>query len=274
MAHYYPDPSLRGVGDVDFMVPRERVADAVDALTQAGWSSESGLSKEAIQRQMRAGHAWQFYKKGADGEERMCDLHWHPVIRCYSPRLAEMFLDGAETIASGDATLRIPCATDMLFHAAAHGLQWTWTTPIRWIPDALFVIRSGKVDWDRLRALASEVQMTFRVHLALRYLKTRFDAPVPAETLEALSHARPPEAREQALMEKPHPLGLMDAARWHWFNFQRLRPFDPEWRNANAASAFASYLSVFFKTTRHRDVIGAVWDKVHHQFAGASDGPR
>jgi hypothetical protein len=274
VAHYYPDASLRGVGDVDFMVPRERVTDAVDALARAGWASESGLSKEAIQRQMRAGHAWQFYKKGADGEERMCDMHWHPVIRCYSPLLAQMFLRDAETVVSGDAHLRIPCATDMLFHAAAHGLQWTWTTPIRWIPDALFIIRSNKVDWERLRVLAGEVQMTFRVHRALTYLKTHFDAPVPAQTLEALSHAAAPETREQKLMEKPNPLGLLDAARWHWSNFQRLRPFDPEWNNANAASAFASYLSVFFRTTGHRDVIGAVWDKVNDKSAGVSQGPR
>ncbi len=52
---------------------------------------------------MRAAHAWQFYKKGEDGgEEQMCDLHWHPVIRCYSPKVSRMFLEGAsETVNSG-----------------------------------------------------------------------------------------------------------------------------------------------------------------------------
>jgi hypothetical protein len=265
-ARYYPEPGLRGVGDIDFMVPRTSVPAAVEALTQAGWSSEAGLSTGAIRRQMRAGHAWQFYKNDDDGEEQMCDLHWHPVVRCYSPRVAALFLEGAETV-SGSATFRIPCATDLLFHAAAHGLQWNWSTPIRWIPDAWFVICSGQVDWERFCGLAAEGQMTFRMHLALDYLKTRFDAPVPADVLEALSRAPNREAREQALLEKPNPLGLIDAARWHFLNFQRLRPFDPAWKSSNALAAFVSYLAVFFRTTRHRDVVGAVWDRVHGKFA-------
>jgi hypothetical protein len=278
VARHYPDPGLRGVGDVDFMVPRESVPAAAEALTQAGWSSEEGLSPEAIRRQMRAGHAWQFYKNDEDGEEQMCDLHWHPVVRCYAPRVAEMFLEGAETVSSGSTDgstmIRIPCATDLLFHAAVHGLQWNWSTPIRWIPDARFVIRSGQVDWERLGVLAAEAHMTFRMHSALHYLKACFDAPVPAETLAALSHASAREAREQALLEKPNPLGLIDAARWHVFNFRRLRPFDPAWRNSNGISAFVSYLSVFFKTTRHRDVAGAVWDKVRERSAAAGQGKR
>jgi len=269
VARYYPDPGLRGVGDVDFMVPRARVTDAVDALARAGWSAESGLSKQAIQRQMRAGHAWQFYKKDPNGEVQMCDLHWHPVVRCYSPRVAEMFLQNSEIVASGTAAIRIPCATDLLFHAAAHGLQWSWSSPIRWIPDAWFVIRSGQVDWGRLRVLAAEANMTFRIQLALKYLKACFGMPVPAEAAEGLSGAPARQAREQALLEKPNPLGLIDAARWHAFNFQRLRPFDPVWKDSSDVSAFVSYLSVFFQTTRRRDVIGAVWDKVRGKSSGS-----
>ncbi|HXP88791.1 MAG TPA: nucleotidyltransferase family protein [Bryobacteraceae bacterium] len=262
IARYY-DPGVRGVGDVDLQVPRGQVRAAVEALLQTGWTAEGGLTPARIESQMRARHAWQFYKPGPDGKEEMCDVHWHPVVRCYSPRLAELFLEGAETVTAGSHTVRIPCATDLLFHAAAHGLQWSWTSPLRWIPDAWFVIRSGAVDWQRLRMLAAEVDMTFRVHRALEYLKTHFDAAVPEAALESLAQAPRWEAREQTLLEKPSPLGMADAARWHLYNFRRLRRFDPAWKDSNAISGFVSYLTVFFQTQRRRDLPGSIWRKAH-----------
>jgi hypothetical protein len=261
IARYY-EPGVRGVGDIDLQVPRGQVRAAVEALTQAGWTAEDGLSPIQIEAQMRARHAWQFYKPGPDGEPAMCDVHWHPVVRCYSPRLAELFLEGAETVTAGSHALRIPCATDLLFHAAAHGLQWSWTSPLRWIPDAWFVIRSGAVDWPRLGMLAAEGDMTFRVHRALEYLKTHFDAPVPEDILQSLSGAPGWEAREQTLLEKPSPLGLVDATSWHRYNFRRLRRFDPAWKDANAMSGIASYLKVFFRAERYRDLPGKIWRKV------------
>jgi hypothetical protein len=268
IARYY-EPGVRGVGDVDLQVPRHQIRAALEALTQAGWIAEGRLPVARIESQMRVRHAWQFYKPGPQvepagaeaDEEEMCDVHWHPVVRCYSPRLAELFLEGAETVTAGSHTLRIPCATDLLFHAAAHGLQWSWTSPLRWIPDAWFVLRSGAVDWQRLHMLATEVDMTFRVHRALEYLRTHFDAPVPQAALESLAHASSWEAREQALLEQPQPLGLAGAARWHLYNFRRLRRFDQSWKNSNAISGFLSYLTVFFQTDRRRDLPGSIWQK-------------
>jgi len=267
IAHYYPEPGLRGAGDVDLLVPRAQVSAAVGALLELGWSAEDGLSAAEIERLMRARHAWQFYKATDEGGDLMCDLHWHPVVRCYSPRVAEMFLEGSEPVAAGERHLRIPCATDLLFHILVHGLQWTWTSPIRWIPDAWFVIGSGAVDWPRLRRLAVEASMTFRVHRALDYLNTRFEAPVPAEALESLAKSPDWEAREQKLLEQTFPLGLVNAARWHGFNFRRLRRFDPAWRDLNPLSGFLSYLSVFLQTKRRRDVPGALWRRVRPKSA-------
>jgi hypothetical protein len=268
-ARYYPDPSLRGIGDIDFQVPRHQVLAATDALIKAGWKPEDGLSPAAIAGQMRARHAWQFYLSrtdvsaaAEDDDTEMCDLHWHPVVRCYSPRLADLFLEGAQIVPAGPHTLRIPCATDLLFHAAAHGLQWSWTPPIRWIPDAWFVISSGAVDWERLHLLAAEADMSFRIHRALEYLKTEFDASVPDSVLESLSPAPAWESREQALLEKPNPLGLADAVRWHVFNFRRLRRFDPAWKESSALSGFLSYLTVFFQTSHRRDLPKTIWQRL------------
>jgi len=261
IAKYYPDPRMRAISDVDLLVPREQTRAAAEALLRAGWRPEDGLAPEQIQSHMRARHAWQFVREGPDGQPGTCDLHWHPVVRCYSPRLAGMFLEGAETVETGSGILRIPCATDLLFHVLAHGLQSAWSTPIRWIPDAWFVLRSGAVDWRRLRDLCAEGGATFRVHRALHYLKTRFDAPVPDEELAALAHAPAWESREQTILEKPFPLGLADAARWHLFNFRRLRQFDPAWRGLGAVTGFPSYLALFFDA--HRSGLSrAVWHRV------------
>jgi hypothetical protein len=260
-ARYY-DAGVRAVGDVDFLVPPGQVHSAAAALAQAGWTAEGRLTAAQIQDQMRVRHAWQFYRTGDGGELLLCDLHWHPVVRCYAPRVAAMFLEGAETAAWESQALRIPCATDLLFHTTAHGLQWSWTSPLRWIPDAWFVLRAGPVDWDRFRTLAVEGEMTFRVHRALEYLKTHFDAAVPEPVLETLAPSPPWQSREQALLEQPSPLGLADAARWHLYNFRRLRRFDPEWQGSTAMAGFASYLKLFFHAERRRDLPASIWRKV------------
>jgi hypothetical protein len=84
---------------------------------------------------------------------------------------------------------------------------------------------------------------------------------VPEAALESLMRAPGWEGREQALLEKPSPLGAAGAVRWHLYNFRRLRRFDPAWKDSNAMSGFVSYLQVFFQSERRRDLPGHIWRK-------------
>lgn len=264
LSRFYGDFGLRGMGDVDLLVRRSDVAAAAPAFLADGWSAEDDLTPQEIGMQTRVRHAWQFVR--ADGE--MCDLHWHPLVRCFHPEVAERFLSGAESGSVANRTLRIPCATDQLFHVCAHGVQWSWTPQTRWIPDAMTILLAPgagagsshgsadagtartSIDWQRLFELSVMARMTVRLHAALDYLHARLDAPIPVEILRRLSQhpAEEWERREHQLLQKPCPLNALDSARWHATNFRRIRPYDDAWSKQPIWLGFPGYLRLFLRT--------------------------
>ena len=230
--------------DIDILVRREDIVRAVTVLERAGWRGEGGVQSDDIVRRSRVLHAWQFYR----AEDESADLHWNPVVRCFSPELAQCFWDAAETVDLYGKPAAIPCPADLLFHACAHGLQWSWTPQIRWIPDALTVMAS-QVEWNRVALLAGKAEMNVRLHRALSYLNKAFDARVPAELLNELKIAgdQRRESREYELLQRQCPLGFSDRVRWHVSNFRRIREFDAEWRERFAGVSFLEYLALFPK---------------------------
>jgi len=241
-AAHYRDPALRGMEDVDFLVRPQHVEGALQCLLRAGWIPEEGAGMAEILLRRRVRHAWQFHR----GEDESCDLHWHPVVRCFSPSVASLFWDGARTAELLHRPILVPCPTDQLFHTCAHGLQWSWTPQIRWVPDSLTVLREpAAIDWDRLQQLAAHAAMNLRLHFALEYLRRRFDAPVPVAVIEHLRAAGANERREYQLLQKECPLGLADRLWWHLTNFQRIRRFDDEWSRGWWGKGFTQYVALF-----------------------------
>ena len=79
----------------------------------------------------------------------------------------------------------------MLFHAIVHGIRWNPEPPIRWIVDAMIVLRrsEGAIDWQRLVASAGALKLSNRLWLGLSHLAARYRAPVPPWVLERLAAA-------------------------------------------------------------------------------------
>jgi hypothetical protein len=246
---HYNDAALRAMEDVDLLVRPRDVEPAVETLLRAGWLPEEGAGIAAILRGKRVHHAWQF-NRGAD---ESCDLHWHPVLRCYAPAVGELFWQGVRRADLLHQPVGVPCATDLLFHVCAHGLQWSWTPQIRWIPDALTILQSApQIDWERLANLAAHAEMNVRLHQGLSYLRERFQAPVPLTALPRLAASGSSwERREYLLLQKECPLGLADRARWHITNFHRIRRFDAGWCGSFWGTGFAEYVAVFLNRSGH-----------------------
>jgi hypothetical protein len=238
---HYRDAGVRPMRDVDLLVAECDVEKAIGHLLRNGWTPEGGLSTARVLGRMRVGHAWQF----ARGSDEVCDLHWRPVVRCFSPEITRLFHEGAVTVALDGRTAAVPCATDQLFHVCAHGLQPDWTPQIQWVADALTVL-TEPIDWDRLARLTAEASMSVRLSRGLDYLRTRFGAPVPEALPRRLAAAAPAwERREYRVLLKPSPLGLADSVAWHAYHFRRIRRHDPAWRAAPFALAFPRYLAAF-----------------------------
>jgi hypothetical protein len=252
---HYADFGLRAMSDVDILIEAKDLGRAAVLLKQAGYRADEDATIEAIERQARVRHAWQFF-----GElDRNFDLHWRPVNRCYSPDVTKSFWEEAEAVRFGDREILVPSPSHQLFHVCVHGLQWDWTRKIRWIADALSVL-GEPVNWERVCALAAWSSMNFRLAEALRLLRDRFQAPIPPDLPERLSRAAPAwESREFRLLLKPCPLGVYGSLAWHAYHFQRVRPFDDSWRRTPLAMALAQYFAAFLDAPR----LGSLCRKLH-----------
>jgi hypothetical protein len=195
----YADHSLRPMSDLDILVRRR------DALRAIGWLLSQGWG--AVDRRV-ARRLGLFFRTGAesDAEGRVLqregiafardtielDLHWHVVHYRGWPDADDAFWDGSVQTTVGAVSTRILNATDSLLHVCEHGSRWNRVPPIRWIADAVMILRAGEaaIEWDRLVRRARELQVAFALAAMLGYLREEFDAPVPTGRLAELRAVR------------------------------------------------------------------------------------
>ncbi|MEO8300519.1 MAG: nucleotidyltransferase family protein [Rhizomicrobium sp.] len=181
---YYDNPAVRPMADLDIVVPHEQVQEAFALLRELGWTEGPYSFDEDI----RFHHARQwFHPQGGE-----LDLHWHVMQECSNAACDAHFWTGAESLdVDGVATLQFS-PTDALFHAVIHGVRWNREPPIRWIADAITIIRvaGGKIDWNAMVQFAMEQRLTHRLALGLGYLRDAFGAPIPADIVECLRKRR------------------------------------------------------------------------------------
>jgi hypothetical protein len=103
---------------------------------------------------------------------------------------------------------------DQLLVTCAHGLLGGRS--LRWVADAVVVIRASDVDWDRLAVQAERCRLTARVHQALEQVQAEFGVDVPPEVLATLASAPRPvhERLTHRLLRIRPPRGLTTALYW------------------------------------------------------------
>jgi len=182
---YYRDRGARPMSDVDVLVPVHQTALAIDCLARMGWRASS----RSLAQDFRFRHAAQLLNDG--GQE--FDLHWHVFYECLQPDADDGFWRRAVPIEILHSRTHALGPTDALLHTVVHGIRWDEASTIRWIPDAVAILRAARqqVDWERLLELAEARQLLLRFGKGVRYLHERFQAPVPAHVLERLSAHQP-----------------------------------------------------------------------------------
>ncbi len=181
---YYRNHALRPMADVDLAVPRDRLDEALGVLRALGWR----FAREPEPDMIRFHHALQCL--GPEGGE--IDLHWRLTYEISADEAGDSFQTSAEPLDFMGTTVQQLDATHLLLQVVVHGVRWNLETPIRWIPDALTILRrrSGDIDWSRLHALAVKLRVGFRLGLGLTWLAETFAAPVPPLVLERLRTSR------------------------------------------------------------------------------------
>ena len=184
--HHYPSPGMRPMSDVDLVVPQEAALRALDLLEQDGWKmAADALTHWGRRRQeMLALISGVNLYHEAEGE---LDLQWRLVHECLSGAADRRFWTGAVPITIGERRVLRPSPTDLLFHVIIHGTRPNQLSPIRWIADAVMILRreGTLIDWNALTTFAREMRLSRRLGIGLAYLSEAMKVDLPASALAA-----------------------------------------------------------------------------------------
>jgi hypothetical protein len=191
-ALHYRDHGARPMSDVDVLVPWTEAAAAMGVLARCGWVP--GVDGPPT-RHIPYRHAIGFH----DAQGGHLDLHWNALIECCGPGVDDAFWRAAVPLKVAGVSTKALCPADQLLHVCVHGAKWSPTPLIRWIADAVILLRSAgdTMDWNRLVEEAARRQVVVMTERALAYLATRFEVAVPVAVLARL-RAIPRRRFEQA----------------------------------------------------------------------------
>jgi len=181
----YKNYAVRPMADMDILVPFSQARSTVELLRNSGWTLHN---PHYLEFNLKYGRSATLIDK----EDIELDLHWHPIFEAHGDISESDFWDQAVPFEIvGVKTLSF-CPTDMLFHSIVHGLRYNPEPPIRWISDALYLLKCEEniIDWDRIVFFTQKFRVSLYMKDALNYLIREFDAPVPAEKLSEMERIR------------------------------------------------------------------------------------
>jgi hypothetical protein len=243
----YRDHGLRPMADVDVLVRTDRARDAAELLCRSGWRQAVG---PALAAQMPILPGTLFL----DGGGGKVDLHWHSL---WSPSREDDFWDAAVPIVIAGAPTLGQCPADHLLQVCVHGVWSGGRQPVRWLADAMIVLRSSEteLDWDRLVARARARGLTLPMAAALRCLRELVAAAIPEEVVRSLA------ASPRGLGERP--------VHWAWTgkptrarravvladNYRRRRALPPSLARPSSLRAYIeAYARTAWGVERMREV--------------------
>ena len=203
--HFYRDFGVRVIGDIDILVKKEKVALACAILKSNGWLPNVPRFDVTNIEHLKKWHALNFTHPSG-----LCiDLHWS-FIQENCPVLDKSVWDNARN--SENRHLKVPSPTDLLLQACIHGTKYSPIPLIRWIPDAIALLKTSEIDFERLGDLARKAHICLPISLALRYLAEQFHAPIPQNTLEQLEKA--PLLKLEKAEYRFNTLGYLELGAW------------------------------------------------------------
>ena len=179
----YKEPGSRPMNDADLLVRPKHFDAACDVLIASGFEPVSGVGRSF--RGRRTFHAVAF--RNAAGID--IDLHHHMLEECCWNRADAGIWQRSSSQAFGTTTVRVLSPADLLINLCVHGVRWDPVPPLRWIADAVMLIRAQEVDWEVVVAESVRRGVALSMKAALSEVSSL--EPVPAEVLDALGRSKP-----------------------------------------------------------------------------------
>jgi putative nucleotidyltransferase-like protein len=184
---YAGDPALRSMRDIDVLVPPDQIESASATLAALGYEPD-GIGACCVGRYAYGrSPGWPFVARNAPD----VDLHWHVLHESRQPDADGDFWRAAIALDFQGVAVKALNATDQLLHVCVHGLQREPQANVRWIVDAMRILRNGAepIDWPRLLAQVARRRLVLQVRYCFEFLTAAFAAPIPAHVLEQIRRA-------------------------------------------------------------------------------------
>ena len=222
---YYPNYGLRPMGDIDVMVPINKIPKALLLLEDEGWKSKVNLLFET------KGHTIFTHKKldeqyftvrdscnFVNSSKREFDLHGHVISQYFNDRVDGDFWESAQLFNISDELFtNLLSPTDTLFQVIMHGFKEGNIRNIRWIADSYIIISKSKIDWEHLRATAEQHESIIYLVKGISYLKGLLNVSIPEYWLIELQNINL-SPKDYRLFRKESNVNFLNS----WFIHSRL----------------------------------------------------
>lgn len=179
-----PIASGRFVGDLDFMVPREKIDEVEQTLIRAGW-----VAAEMDEYDQRYYREWAHEIPPLQHSERDTPLDVHhtiiPLTSRFRPNAAAL-LAASEPL--GDSRLRVLSPADMVLHSTVHLFNDDVGQPLRDLLDQHGLLEhfGARPDfWEDLLVRARLHGLGRPLYYMLRQTRRVFGTPIPPEVEKA-----------------------------------------------------------------------------------------
>lgn len=223
----------RTMNDFDLLIKAEQLQAALGVLARCGWTP----SHEGPQRQPRfmPDYVRYWHSHGfTDREGRHLDLHWHVLHQCCNASADDAFWEASLPVTWQGVTTRTLGPADQLLHLFVHGLygqRSEGVAVLRWVPDAVAVIRhhargeataeGDGVDWERLTRQAQARRLIMPVRAAVEYLTGFGVVRVPESTVHVLRAMAPDPLEVREFRAHGKRGGMLGYLPILWLQYRR-----------------------------------------------------
>lgn len=247
---YYRDPGARPMGDLDVAVPTTRAREAMQVLSEIGWTPQHRALDEFDQSYFENNYAHNL--KHRDGFN--LDLHRHVMYHDMRPNADDEFWAAAIPVDFiGVPTLGLNPA-DQLLHAGTHGIYWNELSPVRWVADMYLVVQKANVDWARLLEQTRVRRLVLQMRDTLGYLQSNMNAPIPQEVLAELQNMPVAHFEEIKQQLERQPREMRSVTAKVLYHYDQYRRQHVELRGAAALVSFPIYLRDIWNLRRTREI--------------------